>query len=59
MLGQLHTYAAANFATITRFTLALLKRETSSRRGIAAKRRRAAWDHDYLLRVLTAGTIEL
>lgn len=52
-------FAASNFATITRFTLSLLKRETSSRRGTAAKRLRAAWDHDYLLRVLTAGMIEL
>lgn len=52
-------YAAANFATVTRFALALLKREKSHRRGIALKRRFAALNHEYLLRVLTAGTIEV
>lgn len=51
------TFAAANFATITRFILALLKREPTSKRGLAAKRRRASWDHDYLLAVLTAGIV--
>lgn len=53
------TFAAANFATVTRFALALLKRDTSNRRGVAAKRRMASWSHDYLLRVLTAGKIEV
>jgi hypothetical protein len=30
----------------------LLKRETSLKGGIQTKRLKAAWDHDYLLKVL-------
>lgn len=47
--------AATNFATITRYALMMVKREKTSRRGIRAKRRNAAWSHDYLLKILTAG----
>jgi predicted transposase YbfD/YdcC len=51
--------SAANFATIKRFVLALLKRETSVKRGLAAKRRRAGWDNDYLLQVLCCGVLDI
>jgi len=47
--------AASNLATITRYALMMVKREKSSRRGIRARRRNAAWSHDYLLKILTAG----
>jgi predicted transposase YbfD/YdcC len=46
---------ATNFATLARFVLAMLKRESSCKRGIAAKRRRASWSSEYLVRVLAAG----
>ncbi len=32
----------------------LLKRETSLKGGIQSKRLKAAWDHDYMLKVLAA-----
>ena len=51
--------SAANFATIKRFVLAMLKRETTVKRGIAAKRRHAGWDNDYLLQVLCCGVLEI
>ena len=47
--------AATNLATITRYALMMVKREKTSRRGIRARRRNAAWSHDYLLKILTAG----
>jgi len=51
--------SAANFATIKRFVLAMLKRETSVKRGLAAKRRLAGWDNAYLMKVLSCGTPEI
>ena len=51
--------SAANFATIKRFVLAMLKRETSVKRGIAAKRRHAGWDNAYLMKVLCCGALEI
>lgn len=44
--------AALLFSTLRRLALNLLKRETSAQGGIHAKRLRAAWDNDYLLKVL-------
>jgi hypothetical protein len=32
--------------------LNMLKRESMSKGGVAAKRKRAGWDEDYLLKVL-------
>ena len=43
---------AENFSRVRRIALNLLGRETSKRRGIKGKRLNAAWDHDYLLRLL-------
>ena len=43
---------AEMFAALRRMALDMLKRENSLRVGIAAKRKRAGWDHDYLLKAL-------
>jgi predicted transposase YbfD/YdcC len=45
-------YGAENFALLRRIALSLLKKEKTSKRGIASKRRKAGWDNDYLLQVL-------
>ena len=44
---------AENFAVLRHIALNLLKRENSAKRSLRAKRKRAAWDDDYLLTVLT------
>ena len=43
---------AEMFAALRRMALNMLKRENSLQVGIAAKRKRAGWDHDYLLKAL-------
>jgi predicted transposase YbfD/YdcC len=43
---------AQNFAVLRRLALNLLKREESLTCGLKAKRKRAGWDHHYLLKVL-------
>ena len=45
-------YGAENFAVLRHIALNLLKRETSVKVGIKAKRLQAGWDNRYLLRVL-------
>jgi len=45
-------HGAENFSRLCRIALNLLKQETSEKVGIAAKRKCAAWDNDYLLKVL-------
>ena len=40
------------FAALRRMALNMLKHENTLRVGISAKRKRAGWDHDYLLKVL-------
>jgi predicted transposase YbfD/YdcC len=45
-------YTAENLALIRRLALLLLKRETSVKVGLQAKRLRAGWKNDYLLKVL-------
>lgn len=46
-------HAAENLSRIRRIALNLLRRETTQKRGIKGKRLNAAWDHDYLLQLLT------
>lgn len=46
-------HAAENFSRIRRIALNLLRRETNKKRGIKGKRLIAAWDHDYLLKILS------
>jgi len=47
-------FAAENLALIRRLALMLLKRETSVKVGLQAKRLRAGWHNDYLLIVLNS-----
>ena len=46
-------HSAQNFSRLRRIALNLLNREKTKKRGIKGKRLNAAWDHDYLLRLLT------
>jgi predicted transposase YbfD/YdcC len=46
--------ASENLAIIRRIALNLLKQEKTSKVGITARRKRAGWDHKYLLKVLMA-----
>ncbi len=43
-----------NFAVLRHIALNLLRRESMAQCSIRAKRLKAGWDHDYLLKVLTA-----
>lgn len=45
-------YASENFATVRHIALNLLKKDKSFKRGLKAKRLRAGWDNDYLIKVL-------
>ena len=44
--------AAENLSGLRRMALNMLKRETASQGGVAAKRKRAGWDEDFLLLAL-------
>ena len=46
-------HGAQNLAVLRQMALNLLRRESGHKRGIKARRRRAGWDRDYLLQVLT------
>jgi predicted transposase YbfD/YdcC len=46
-------HAARNMAALRRLALNLLRKNTSDKKGIKARRLRAAWNHDYLLDVLS------
>lgn len=46
-------HADANFSILRRSTLSLLKNEATAKVGIKNKRLRAAWDTNYLVKVLT------
>ncbi len=45
---------AQSFSFLRRLALTLLKRETTAKMGLKAKRHKAGWDNDYLLTVLAA-----
>jgi predicted transposase YbfD/YdcC len=45
-------HSAENFSRLRRIALNLLQREKTKKRGIKGKRLNAAWDHDYLLKLL-------
>lgn len=44
--------SAQNLALIRKLALNLLRRETAVQAGIAAKQKRAGWDHNYLIKIL-------
>ena len=46
--------AAENFSILRRMALNMLKRASSSKFGVRAKRLRAGWDPDYLITVLNS-----
>ena len=46
-------HADRNLAVTRHLALNLLKGEQSVKVGIKAKRKKAAWDHDYLLTILS------
>ena len=46
-------HGAENYSRLSRIALNLLKRDTSIKAGIKAKRLNAGWDHDYLLRLIS------
>jgi predicted transposase YbfD/YdcC len=45
-------HTAQNYSILTRIALNLLKQDKTCKLGIHGKRLQAAWDHDYLLRLL-------
>jgi predicted transposase YbfD/YdcC len=47
-------HLAENLTTLRHFALNLLKRDPDRKVGIAASRKRAGWDHAYLLHILTS-----
>jgi predicted transposase YbfD/YdcC len=49
---QRKDHGAENFSRLRRIALNLLRREATKKRGIKGKRLNAAWDHDYLIKLL-------
>lgn len=47
-------HSAENLAIIRRIALNLLKQEATHKHGVSCRRKTAGWDHQYLLKVLTA-----
>ncbi len=47
-------HAQENLALMRRLALSLLKQDTTTKAGIAARRKKAGWSHDYLLSLLTS-----
>lgn len=48
-------HGASNFAILRRIALMLVKRDASVKHGARAKQKRAGWDNDFLLHLLTRG----
>ncbi len=46
-------HGAENFSRMCRAALNLLKNETTSKGGIASRRKKCGWENDYLLKVVT------
>ena len=46
-------HAATNLATLRHMALNLLRQDTTKKRGIRTKQKIAAWDHRYLLKLLS------
>mgnify|MGYP006444428593 CR=1 FL=1 len=46
--------AAENLSLLRHFALALIKNEKTSKKGVKAKRKKAAWDNQYLEKILQA-----
>lgn len=46
---------AQNFSLLNRIALNMLKKDKTCKLGVHGKRLAAAWDHDYLLRLLSGG----
>lgn len=46
-------HAPQNLAVVRHLALNLLKMEQTSKGGVKARRKRAGWDEDYLLKVLS------
>jgi predicted transposase YbfD/YdcC len=46
-------FASQNMAMLRHLALNLLSKDSSTKRGIAARRKKAAWDHAYLIKLLT------
>jgi predicted transposase YbfD/YdcC len=44
--------AAENFAIVRKIALNLLKKDTATKASLVSKRLKAAWNKDYLLRLL-------
>jgi predicted transposase YbfD/YdcC len=47
--------SAENLAVVARMALTLVQRDPSRKRGVAASRKKAGWNRDYLAHVLTSG----
>ncbi len=48
-------HAPRNLSLLRKLALMMVRKETSHKRGVQTKRKRAAWDPDYLLKLLAAG----
>lgn len=46
-----------NLSLLRKLALMLVRKESTHKRGVAVKRKRAAWDNNYLLKIISAGTI--
>lgn len=51
-------HVPANLATIRRWALSLLREDTTHKHGLKARRLNAAWDPDYLLKLLHFAAVE-